>query len=53
MDESFAFAGVGMKTDSALPLVIPAFFGLGMALMSFIQKQPNAYRVRLESFIYA
>ena len=50
MDKSFA--GVAMKTDSALPLVITAFFGLGMVLMSFIQKQPNANQVGLESFIY-
>lgn len=41
-----------VKTDSALSLVIAVFFGLGMVLMSYIQRQPNANQAGLDSFIY-
>lgn len=41
-----------IKTDSALSLVIAIFFGLGMVLMSYIQRQPNANQAGLDSFIY-
>lgn len=41
-----------VKTDSALSLTIASFFGLGLVLLTYIQRQPNANQAGLENFIY-
>lgn len=38
--------------DSALGMTLAVFFGLGMVLLTFIQKQPNASQAGLESFLF-
>jgi manganese/zinc/iron transport system permease protein len=38
--------------DSALGMVLAVFFGLGMVLLTYIQKQPNAAQAGLESFLF-
>jgi manganese/zinc/iron transport system permease protein len=38
--------------DSALGLVLAAFFGFGLVLLTYIQKQPNAAQAGLESFLF-
>ncbi len=41
-----------IKFDSALGLVLSVFFGVGLVLMTFIQKIPNANQAGLEKFIF-
>ena len=41
-----------IKFDSALALVLSVFFGIGMVLLTYIQKIPDAEQAGLESFIY-
>ncbi len=41
-----------IKFDSALGLVLSVFFGIGMVLLTYIQKIPNANQAGLDSFIY-
>ncbi len=41
-----------IKFDSALALVLSVFFGIGMMLLTYIQKLPDANQAGLESFIY-
>lgn len=41
-----------LKFDSALALVMSVFFGLGMALLTYSQKVPNANQAGLKRFIY-
>lgn len=41
-----------IKFDSALALVMSVFFGLGMVLLTFSQKMPNANQAGLKRFIY-
>lgn len=41
-----------IKFDSALALVMSVFFGLGMVLLTFSQKVPNANQAGLKRFIY-
>lgn len=38
--------------DSALALVMSVFFGLGMVLLTYVQKLPNANQAGLKRFIY-
>lgn len=38
--------------DSALGIVLAVFFGVGLVLLSHIQKQPNAAQAGLESFLF-
>jgi len=38
--------------DSALGLVLSVFFGFGLVLLTFIQKQPNAAQAGLDSFLF-
>jgi manganese/zinc/iron transport system permease protein len=38
--------------DSALGLVLSVFFGLGLVLLTVIQKRPNAAQAGLESFLF-
>ncbi len=38
--------------DSALGIVLAVFFGLGLVLLTAIQKQPNAAQAGLDSFLF-
>jgi manganese/zinc/iron transport system permease protein len=38
--------------DSALGIVLAVFFGFGLVLLTFIQKQPNAAQAGLESYLF-
>jgi manganese/zinc/iron transport system permease protein len=38
--------------DSALGMVLAVFFGVGMVLLTYIQKMPNAAQAGLESFLF-
>jgi manganese/zinc/iron transport system permease protein len=41
-----------LKTDTALGLVLSIFFGFGMLLLTFIQKQPNANQAGLDKYLF-
>ena len=41
-----------VKYDSALGLVLSVFFGVGLVLLTFIQKSPNANQAGLDSFLF-
>ncbi len=41
-----------IKFDSALALVMSVFFGLGLVLLTYAQKLPNANQAGLKRFIY-
>jgi manganese/zinc/iron transport system permease protein len=41
-----------IKTDSAMGLVLSVFFGIGLVLLTFIQKLPQARQAGLESFLF-
>lgn len=41
-----------VKFDSALALVMSVFFGLGLVLLTYVQKQPNANQAGLNRFIF-
>ncbi len=41
-----------IKFDSALALVMSVFFGLGLVLLTYSQKVPNANQAGLNRFIY-
>jgi|SRR5690625_1015323 len=41
-----------VKFDSALSLILSSFFGFGLVLMTYVQKQPNADQAGIENFIY-
>jgi manganese/zinc/iron transport system permease protein len=41
-----------IKQDSALGLVLSVFFGLGLMLLTFIQKQPDASQAGLDKFLF-
>ncbi len=41
-----------LKSDSAFGLVLSVFFGLGLVLLTFIQKRPDARQAGLEKFLF-
>jgi len=41
-----------LKYDTALGLILSVFFGFGMLLLTFIQKQPNANQAGLDKFLF-
>ncbi len=41
-----------IKIDSSMALILSVFFGVGLVLLTFIQKIPNANQAGLESFIF-
>jgi manganese/zinc/iron transport system permease protein len=41
-----------IKQDSALGLVLSVFFGFGLMLLTFIQKQPDASQAGLDKFLF-
>lgn len=41
-----------IKFDSSLALILSVFFGIGMVLLTYIQKSPNANQAGLEKFIF-
>src|SRR5680860_1011219 len=41
-----------VKYDSALGLVLSVFFGFGLMLLTFIQRQPDASQAGLDKFLF-
>ncbi|WP_430413025.1 metal ABC transporter permease [Kordia sp.] len=41
-----------LKSDTALGLTLSLFFGFGMLLLTFIQKQPNANQAGLDKYLF-
>lgn len=41
-----------LKSDTALAMVLAVFFGLGLVLLTYIQKIPNANQAGLEKFLF-
>lgn len=41
-----------LKSDTALGLILSVFFGVGMLLLTYIQKQPNANQAGLENYLF-
>ena len=41
-----------IKYDSALGIMLSVFFGLGLVLLTFIQRQPGANQAGLDSFLF-
>lgn len=41
-----------LKSDSAFGIVLSVFFGLGLVLLTHIQRQPNAGQAGLEKFLF-
>jgi manganese/zinc/iron transport system permease protein len=41
-----------LKSDTALGLILSLFFGVGMLLLTFIQKQPNANQAGLDKYLF-
>ena len=41
-----------IKTDSALGLVLSVFFGLGMVLLTIVQRSPDASQAGLDRFLF-
>jgi manganese/zinc/iron transport system permease protein len=41
-----------LKSDTALGLILSIFFGIGMLLLTFIQKQPNANQAGLDKYLF-
>ncbi len=41
-----------LKSDTALGLILSLFFGFGMLLLTFIQKQPNANQAGLDTYLF-
>ncbi len=41
-----------LKSDTALGLILSVFFGFGMLLLTFIQKQPNANQAGLDKYLF-
>ena len=41
-----------LKSDTALGLTLSLFFGFGMLLLTFIQKQPNASHAGLDKYLF-
>ena len=41
-----------LKSDTALGLTLSLFFGFGMLLLTFIQKQPNASQAGLDTYLF-
>lgn len=41
-----------VKYDSALGLVLSVFFGLGLMMLTFLQKHPDAAQAGLENFLF-
>lgn len=41
-----------LKSDTALGLILSVFFGLGMLLLTFVQKNPNANQAGLDTYLF-
>lgn len=41
-----------LKTDTALGLILSLFFGVGMLLLTYIQKQPDATQAGLDKYLF-
>lgn len=41
-----------LKNDTALGLILSLFFGLGMMLLTYIQKMPNANQAGLDKYLF-
>lgn len=45
-------ASTRIKYDTALGLVLSVFFGFGLVLLTFVQKQPHAQQAGLDKFLF-
>lgn len=41
-----------IKTDSAMGIILSSFFGLGIVLLTYIQKKPTASQAGIEKFLF-
>lgn len=41
-----------LKTDTALGIVLSVFFGVGMLLLTFVQKDPDANQAGLDNYLF-
>jgi len=41
-----------LKYDAAMALILSVFFGLGLVLLTYVQRQPNASQAGLETFLF-
>ena len=41
-----------IKTDSAMGMALPVFFGLGLVLLTYAQKMPDANQAGLDKFLF-
>ena len=41
-----------LKDDTALGLILSVFFGIGLVLLTYIQKMPNASQAGLDTFLF-
>lgn len=41
-----------LKSDTALGIILSTFFGFGMLLLTFIQKQPNSNQAGLDKYLF-
>lgn len=41
-----------LKSDTALGIILSVFFGVGMLLLTIVQKQPNANQAGLDKFLF-
>lgn len=41
-----------LKSDAALGIILSVFFGFGMLLLTYIQKQPNANQAGLDKYLF-
>lgn len=49
---NFIVKNTKIKTDTAMAIVLSVFFGIGVLLLTYIQKLPNAAQAGLESFLF-
>lgn len=49
---NFIVRNTKIKIDTAMAIVLSVFFGLGVFLLTYIQKLPNAAQAGLESFLF-
>jgi len=45
-------SGSRIKSDSAMALILSVFFGFGLMLLTWIQRQPNAAKAGLDKFLF-
>ncbi len=48
----FIIKNTQIKEDTSLGIVLSVFFGLGIVLLTYVQKQPDATQAGLETFLF-